>query len=83
MFHTAQYERSPQLHFLDERLNDLHDYCNNHTRFRIDRLYGEAMINTAGPKRRRHLEQVMANDGHMGAQPSRQARQRMKRPAPG
>ena len=36
----------------------------------------------AGPQRMRHLEQVMANDGHM-AELARQARERMAEPSRG
>jgi hypothetical protein len=68
--------------FPDERLQELRDYCSSHTRFWIDRLYGEAMIRTAGPERMRHLEQVMANDGHM-AELSSRAREKMTEPARG
>jgi hypothetical protein len=40
------------------------------------------MIRTAGPERMRHLEQVMANDGHMAAL-ARQAREQMPEPSRG
>ena len=33
----------------------------------IERAYGQAMLATAGPERRRHLEQRLANDGHLPA----------------
>lgn len=68
--------------FPEERIQDLRDYCSIHTRFWIDRLYGETMIRTAGPERMRHLEQVMANDGHMAAL-TREAKQRMAEPSRG
>jgi hypothetical protein len=68
--------------FPEERIQDLRDYCSIHTRFWIDRLYGETMIRTAGPDRMRHLEQVMANDSHMAAL-TREARQRMTEPSRG
>ena len=68
--------------FPDDRLQELRDYCSSHTRFWIDRLYGDAMIRTATPERMRHLEQVMANDGHM-AELARQARERMTEPSRG
>ena len=48
----------------------------------IDRVYGDAMVRTASPTRMRHLEQVMANDGHL-AELSRQARERMSEPSRG
>ncbi len=52
------------------------------SRFWLDRAYGETMIGTAGPARMVHLEQVMANDGHL-AELSRLARERSLEPARG
>jgi hypothetical protein len=40
------------------------------------------MMRTAGPERLRHLEQIMANDGHL-PELTRQAKQKMKEPARG
>jgi hypothetical protein len=40
----------------------------------MERGYGEVMVSTAGPERMRHLEQVLANDGHL-AELCRQARE--------
>jgi hypothetical protein len=68
--------------FPEERLQELRDYCAHHARFWTERLYGEAMIRTAGPDRMRHLEQAMANDGHM-AELARRARERMAEPSRG
>jgi ectoine hydroxylase-related dioxygenase (phytanoyl-CoA dioxygenase family) len=65
-----------------ERLQELRDYCSAHARFWIDRLYGEPMIRTATPERMRHLEQVMANDGHM-AELARRAREQATEPSRG
>jgi len=66
----------------EEKLGELRDYLSGAARFWIDRAFGEAMIATAGPERRRHLEQVMANDSHL-AELSRAARERMKEPSRG
>jgi hypothetical protein len=66
----------------EEKLNELRDYISGAARFWIDRAFGEAMVATAGPERRRHLEQVMANDSHL-AELSRAARERMKEPSRG
>ncbi|MBI2302177.1 MAG: phytanoyl-CoA dioxygenase family protein [Armatimonadetes bacterium] len=66
----------------DERLGELRDYISGAARFWIDRVYGEAMVATAGPERQRHLEQVMANDAHL-AELSRQARASMSEPSRG
>ncbi len=60
----------------EDRLQDLRNYIAGHARFWIQRNYGEIMMRTAGPERLRHLEQVMANDGHL-AELSRQAREKM------
>jgi hypothetical protein len=66
----------------EERLGELRDYIGGAARFWIDRVYGEAMVRTAGPERMRHLEQVMTNDGHL-AELSRKARETMAEPARG
>ncbi len=69
-------------HYPDDRIQELRDYLNGVSRFWVDRAYGQIMMDTAGPRRRRHLEQVMANDGHI-AELSRQAKEEMKEPARG
>ena len=51
-------------------------------RFWVERAYGETMIRTARPERMRHLEQIMANDGHL-AELSRKARETMAEAARG
>ncbi len=66
----------------EDRLEDLRNYISGAARFWIDRLYSETMIRTAGPERMRHLEQVMANDGHL-AELARQAREKMPEPSRG
>lgn len=66
----------------ENRLEDLRNYLAGHARFWIERNYGEIMTRTAGPERMRHLEQIMANDGHL-AELSRQARERMAEPSRG
>ena len=66
----------------ENRLEDLRSYLAKAARFWIDRKYGEIMVRTAGPERMRHLEQVMANDGHL-AELSRKAREEMTEPARG
>lgn len=68
--------------YLEDRLEDLRKHIATAARFWIDRKYGEKMIRTAGPERMRHLEQNMANDGHL-AELSRQAREQMGEPARG
>jgi hypothetical protein len=48
--------------FPEERLGELQDYLAGGARFHLERNVGEIMLRTASPQRRRHLEQVMAND---------------------
>ncbi len=60
----------------EARIQELRDYLNGVSRFWVERAYGDIMMNTAGPQRKRHLEQVMANDGHI-AELSRKARASM------
>jgi hypothetical protein len=66
----------------EERTQELRDYLNGVSRFWVERAYGEIMMATAGPERLRHLEQVMANDGHI-AELSRKARETMAEPSRG
>ena len=66
----------------EDRLQDLRNYIGGAARFWIERSYGEKMVKTAGPGRMQHLEQVMANDGHL-AELSRQAQSNMSEPARG
>ncbi|MCC6414579.1 MAG: phytanoyl-CoA dioxygenase family protein [Opitutaceae bacterium] len=66
----------------EARVQELRDYLNGVSRFWVERAYGEIMMNTAGPDRFRHLEQVMANDGHI-AELSRKAREAMAEPSRG
>ena len=66
----------------EAKLGELRDYISGAARFWIDRVYGETMVRTAGPERIKHLEQVMANDGHL-AELSRKARETMPEPARG
>ncbi len=68
--------------FPEARIQELRDYLNGISRFWLDRAYGEIMMNTAGPQRRRHLEQVMANDSHLAAL-SKKARETMAEPSRG
>jgi hypothetical protein len=66
----------------DDQLDELRTYISGAARFWLDRVYGPAMIATAGPDRMRHLEQVMANDGHL-VELSRKARAEMAEPSRG
>lgn len=53
--------------YAEQDLQQLRDYLAGHARFWIERNYSETMMNTASPERMKHLEQVMANDGHLAA----------------
>ena len=63
-------------------LPELRETIAGAARFWIERAYGETMVRTAGPARMRHLEQVLANDGHL-AELSRNARETMAEPSRG
>lgn len=77
MFTINLCERYPE-----DSLQDLRNYISGAARFWIDRAYGPRMIATATPERQRHLEQVMANDGHL-AELSRKARESAAEPSRG
>ena len=66
----------------EERLDELRDHIAHSARFWLDRIYGPAMLCTAGPERMVHLEQMLANDGHL-AELSRQKRAAMPEPSRG
>ena len=66
----------------EAKLDELRLYISGGARFWVERGYGDAMIRTASPARMRHLEQVLANDGHL-AELSRKARETMAEPARG
>lgn len=66
----------------ENRVQELRDYMNSWGRFWMDRGYGDTMIRTASKERMRHLEQVLANDGHL-KELSRKARETMTEPSRG
>ena len=66
----------------DDQISELKDQIANCARFWIDRMYGETMIATANAQRLVHLEQGMANDGHLAAL-SAKAREQMTEPSRG
>ena len=71
-----------QQRYGDEDLAELREHIANAARFWIERAYGEVMLRTAGPARMRHLEQRLANDGHLAAL-ARKARAEMSEPSRG
>ena len=69
-------------HVIDEFIPGLKHYIAGSARFWLDSMYGEIMKETAGPQRMKHLEQVLANEGHLAAL-SAQARKDNKEPSRG
>lgn len=68
--------------FPEEYLQELRDYMAGGSRFWVERAYGDAMIDTAGPDRMVHLEQCLENDEHLVAL-SKCVREKMDEPARG
>jgi hypothetical protein len=66
----------------ENRLPELREYLAGGARFWVERAYGDAMIQTAGPERMVHLEQNLANDGHLKALADK-ARREMAEPSRG
>jgi len=66
----------------EDRLNDLRDYISGASRFWIERAYDDTIVRTASAARRVHLEQVLANDGHL-AELSRKRRLAEQEPSRG
>jgi hypothetical protein len=66
----------------EEDLPELRDAIASNSRFWLERNYGDLMVKTASPSRMVHLEQRMANDGHL-AELSRKAREEMAEPSRG
>jgi hypothetical protein len=66
----------------ENKLQALRDYMAGGARFWIEHAYGDTMVRTASPERMVHLEQCLANDGHL-AELSRQRRLEMAEPARG
>jgi hypothetical protein len=60
MFTIDTCQRHPEA-----RIQELREYLAIFGRKGMERMYGPTMLATAGSGRRRHLEQVMANDGLM------------------
>jgi hypothetical protein len=46
----------------EEEIADLEGYINSHDRFWLDSIHSETMRGTAGPERRRHLQQVQEHE---------------------
>jgi ectoine hydroxylase-related dioxygenase (phytanoyl-CoA dioxygenase family) len=65
-----------------DKLQALRDYMAGGARFWVEHAYGDVMVRTANPARIVHLEQCLANDGHL-AELSRKRRLEMAEPARG
>ena len=68
--------------YAEENLDELRDAMGSETRFWIERNYADVIVRTASPQRMVHLEQRLANDGHM-AELARKAREEMEEPSRG
>ena len=66
----------------DAKLDFLRDYISGGSRFWVERAYDDTIVRTASPERMVHLEQVLANDGHL-AELSRKRRAEEAEPARG
>lgn len=66
----------------EDMLPELRDYLAGSVRFWIENAYGEPMVRTASARRKVHLEQCMANDGHLKGLVAK-ARQEMAEPSRG
>lgn len=69
-------------HYPEDKLQALRDYMAGGARFWVESAYGETMVATASPERMVHLEQCLANDGHL-AELSHKRRLEMAEPARG
>jgi ectoine hydroxylase-related dioxygenase (phytanoyl-CoA dioxygenase family) len=66
----------------EAKLADLRGYIGGGARFFVERGYDDMIVRTASPERMVHLEQVLANDGHL-AELSRKMRLEKAEPARG
>jgi hypothetical protein len=80
--HRRMFTINLSQRYRDEDLPILREQIGTRARFWLERAYGEKMVRTAGPDRMRHLEQIMANDGHL-AELTRRAKETMTEPARG
>lgn len=55
-------------HASAETMPFLKECISAHVAYGVDCMYGEKMLATAGPGRRIHLDQVLANQGHMAGE---------------
>ena len=62
MFTMNMQKRQPE-----DDLEPVRKSVGNLSRHLMERAYGDVMLQTASPERMRHLEQRLANDGHLKA----------------
>ena len=62
MFTINMQARQPE-----DDLEPVRKSVGNLSRHEMERAYGDVMLQTASPERMRHLEQRLANDGHLAA----------------
>lgn len=65
-----------------EEIQDLESYIGGHDRFLNDHMHSDQMKSTASPSRMRHLEQVLAHEGHLASLAAK-ARETLAEPARG
>lgn len=68
--------------FPDDKTDDLRRMVAGSARFWNEEFYGRLMVETAGPERMKHLEQVLANQDHLPALAAK-ARSEMLEPSRG
>jgi hypothetical protein len=66
----------------NDKLQSLRDYMAGGARFWVEHAYNDTIVRTASPERKMHLEQCLANDGHL-LELSRKRRLEMAEPARG
>ena len=68
------------MRYADEDMPALRDDIGKSARYWVKRAYGEVTVGTASPSRMRHLEQRLANDGHL-AKLAQKARRNIDEPS--
>jgi len=66
----------------ENRLQDLKDLISGGARFWVEEPFGEPLMRSATKERKRHLEQVIANSGHL-KEKVREAKEKMLEPSRG
>ena len=69
-----------QARHAEQDLEDIRESIGLLARYEMERAYGEEMLRTATPARMRHLEQRLANDGHLAALSAKARAERQGQP---